>query len=216
MAARTIQRMRLYLSSEGIGNRADDLRRLAGPNPHAAVIPNAADHRTGEIRDAKMAEAIRNLACCGITAELFDLVDYFGAGTQAARIGNDLSSFGLVWAPGGSAFVLRAAMARSGADIAIGRMVREGRICYGGWSAGSCVAGPSLEGVELMDSPADVASTYRAPVVWDGLGLLDSAVVPHAGSSRQGRAAAAMVEHYRQTYRPYVALADGEVLVLER
>jgi dipeptidase E len=63
----------------------------------------------------------------------------------------------------------------SGADKLIVERVKAG-LPYIGLSAGSVVAGPSLEPIVPMDDPDEAPNlpSYR------GLGLIDSVIVPHA------------------------------------
>src|SRR5690349_22762975 len=91
----------------------------------------------------------------------------------------DLAGTGLAWLRGGNVFVLRAALARSGADVVLAGLMAADALVYAGYSAGSCVLSPSLRGLELVDDPAAVTRAYGAPPVWDGLALLTEAFVPH-------------------------------------
>lgn len=50
-------------------------------------------------------------------------------------------------------------------------------LACGGYSA--CVLAPSLRGLETVDDAGAVPRIYGAGPVWEGLGVLDHAMVPH-------------------------------------
>ena len=93
-------------------------------------------------------------------------------------------------------------------------MLDRDAIVYGGFSAGAVVAGPSLAGYELMDDPEEVPAGYERAVVWDGLGLVDFAIVPHFRSRHpQTEAAERLSARLASRKRPFRALRDGEAVV---
>ncbi|WP_428668845.1 Type 1 glutamine amidotransferase-like domain-containing protein [Reyranella sp.] len=112
-----------------------------------------------------------------------------------------LADVRLVWAVGGNAFLLRRAMWQSGFDRWLPSRVQEGMLIYGGWSAGAVVAGPDLDGIELMDDPGMTAEGYEAGVVREGLGLVDFTVVPHYRSDHPEAEAAERAASFRQERR---------------
>ena len=75
---------------------------------------------------------------------------------------------------------------------------------------------PSLRGLELVDPVEDVERVWPgADLVWDGLGVLDRAFVPHWSSP--GHPETEMVDDVVARYdtdgTPYWKLRDGQVLV---
>ncbi len=206
--------MRLYLSSYRIGDRAGSLLALLGGCKRAAIIENALDVFSPQAREVYRAEAYdpaTELASLGIAASLLDLRHYFGR-PEALRA--ELSRFDFVWVTGGNAFVLRRAMKQSGFDDVILDMLGHDEIVYGGFSAGAVVAAPSLVGLHLMDDPDSVPLGYDAETVWDGLGLIDHAIVPHYRSPHpESPAAERAVRHLCGKGLRYRALRDGEVIV---
>lgn len=206
--------MRLYLSSYRVGDRAGSLLALLGSGKRAAVIENALDHVSPGAREIYRNEAYdpyTELASLGIAGTPFDLRQYFG---HPDALQEALAAFDLVWVVGGNAFVLRRAMKASGFDDVIVRMLDNDEIVYGGFSAGAVVAAPSLSGIHLMDDPDAVPAGYDPEPVWDGLGLIDHAIVPHYRSPHPESAAAEQAVRYLcgQGLR-YRALRDGEVIV---
>lgn len=206
--------MRLYLSSYRIGDRAGTLLAMLGDGKRAAIIENALDNVSATARDlyrTDVYDPTAELASLGISAEPLDLRHYFG---RAEALRTHLSQFDLVWVTGGNAFVLRRAMQLSGFDDIIVDLLDADTIVYGGFSAGAVVAAPSLEGIHLIDDPAELPTGYSGEVVWDGLGLIDHAIVPHYRSPHpETHAAERAARHLSARGLRYRALRDGEVIV---
>ena len=206
--------MRLYLASHRTGDTFPELLRMAGPGARTAVISNAVDFMPRESRDAyarTVFDPVRHFRDHGLDAFELDLRDFFG---RAPALLAELEATRLVWAVGGNAFLLRRAMRQSGFDAIAPGLVWAERLIYGGWSAGACVAGPSLRGLELMDDPAVAPVGYEAEPVWEGLGLIDGAVVPHFRSPHpEADAAEAAAAWMRANRIPHRTLRDGDVLV---
>lgn len=206
--------MRLYLSSYRIGDRAGSLLALLGGCKRAAIIENALDNISAPARELYRREAydpVVELASLGIAGTPLDLRHHFG---DPEGLSARLRQFDLVWVTGGNAFVLRRAMKQSGFDDVITAMLEDDEIVYGGFSAGAVVAAPDLEGIHLMDDPDEVPPGYDREVVWDGLGLIDHAIVPHYRSPHPETAAAdRAVRHLSARGLRYRALRDGEVII---
>ncbi len=206
--------MRLYLSSYRIGERAGSLLALLGGGKRAAIIENALDILPPGQREALRQEAAdpaSELAALGIGAERLDLRSFFG---RPEPLLAELERLDLVWICGGNSFVLRRAMKQSGFDEAIQTLLERDAIVYGGAGAGAMVAAPSLVGMHLMDDPDAAPLGYDAETPWDGLGLIDHAIVPHYRSAHPESAAAERaVRHLSARGLRYRALHDGEVIV---
>lgn len=206
--------MRLYLSSFRMG---DDFGRLIDALPGGApvaVISNAVDYIPREDRLAyarDVFDPVAHFQSFGLAASDLDLRDYFG---RSAELELALAKVRLVWANGGNAFLLRRAMAQSGLDRILRERVAAGTLIYGGWSAGSVVAGPTLKGFEFMDDPEMVAEGYAPTPVWDGLELVDFSIVPHFRSDHpEADAAARAVAWMAEQGLPFRALRDGEAII---
>jgi dipeptidase E len=85
-----------------------------------------------------------------------------------------LSDFDIIWVRGGNTFCLREAMRASGFDAIIGDVIKGG-VVYAGDSAGACVAGTDIHGLELGDDPE-----FAETIVWEGLHLTPHYFMPHA------------------------------------
>ncbi|MFC9790179.1 Type 1 glutamine amidotransferase-like domain-containing protein [Rhodococcus sp. NPDC127528] len=208
--------MRLFLSSYRFGADPGRLLELVGEPGRAAVIANAAD-AWGSARDSAVVSDLVPLRRLGFEPEELDLREYVGR-PDALRAA--LSRVKLVWVRGGNTFVLRAQFARSGADVVLTDLLRADALVYAGYSAGACVMSPSLRGLELLDDPAEVEPTCGIPVVWDGLGLVDHAIVPHYRSPGYEPAESALIEevadNYRRSGTSLRTLTDDEVIVVGR
>jgi dipeptidase E len=211
--------MRLYLSSFRLGDRPEllvDLVRRSGGPPRVAVVANACDIDLGIPVGRRLAVELEVAALRGIGLDPFeiDLRDYAADRDQLER---DLVGAGGLWVRGGNAFALRHAMATSGADQLIPRLLADDVLVYAGYSAGPCVLAPSLRGLELCDSPEDVLATYGVEAPWDGLGVLDRPFVPHLDSPGhpETELVAAVAAHYREAGVDYWGLSDGQVLVVD-
>lgn len=204
--------MKLYLSSYQIGDEADSLRALAGDNKRVAVICNAIDHAEEQARSERVERELTAMKSLGFEPEEFDLRRYF---KTPDLIEDALSQYGLLWIRGGNVFTLRRAMALSGFDKAIRRLLDKG-IVYGGYSAASCVAGPTLHGAELCDDVNSIPDGYPADPIWDGLGLIDYAIAPHYQSDHpESPLIDLVVNYFYENSIPYRTLYDGEVIIID-
>ncbi len=206
--------MRLYLSSFRMGDRFDELVAQLGSGAKVAIVSNALDFIPAEARTAyarDVFDPVRVFEDQGLAATDLDLRGYFGA---PERLAADLTGVRLVWTTGGNAFLLRRAMRQSGLDDIVQRRVADATVIYGGWSAGAVVAGPTLRGIDFMDDPQVLAEGYDPAAIWDGLGLIDSVIVPHFRSPHpEAQAADRAVAWLSENDLKFTPLRDGEVLV---
>lgn len=206
--------MRLYLSSYEWGDRTEQLFALLGDKPkRAAVITNAVDQFPESGIVERFAQDQAYLQAHGISADRIDLRMYFDKHGSGLR--NELSQYGLVWVKGGNSFVLRRAMAQSGFDGVITDLLHNDAIVYGGFSAGGCVMGATLHGIELVDDPHVVPEGYDPDVIWDGLNVVPFAIAPHYKSDHpESPAIDNVVAYFEKHDIPYKPLRDGEAIVI--
>ena len=206
--------MRLYLSSYRFGSARDRLLALVPAGARVAVVSNALDLIPDESRRSyarNVHDPLAELAQMGLSPFDLDLRRWFG---DAAGLERELAEVQMVWAVGGNAFLLRRAMAQSGLDAILRRRLAEDSIAYGGWSAGACVAGPTLRGVDLMDAPDEVAAGYDPAPIYVGLGLVDFVIVPHFASDHpEADAASVAAAWLADQGLAYRTLRDGEAIV---
>lgn len=205
--------MRLYLSSFRIGNQPGALLDLLAGGTRTGVILNADDYKTATERDSSLQRELAELGSVGLEPTEIDLRDYFG---REDDLGAMLAGFDLTYVRGGNVFILRRALRQSGADQILADLLAHDAIVYAGYSAGPCVLGPTLRGIEGgEDDPGVVPEGYAEPVIWDGLGLLPFAFAPHYGPEPGAAGATPMVNYYIEHHIPFVALRDGQALVLD-
>ncbi|MFC6009491.1 Type 1 glutamine amidotransferase-like domain-containing protein [Nocardia lasii] len=204
--------MRLFLASYRFGEFADRLAGLVGTPGRVAVIPNACDAWPRMWSSAVTSDVVP-LRQHGYSPEVLDLREYVG---EPERLERDLREFPMVWVRGGNTFVLRAQFARSGADSVLARLVREDALVYAGYSAGACLLGPDLHGLETMDDPAEVLPATGVEPRWDGLGLVDRHLVVHLDSPTDPDGeSAAMLARYVADGTPHWALTDRDVVLVD-
>jgi dipeptidase E len=206
--------MRLYLSSFRLGDHPEHLVTLAGGGGgRALIVGNALDDQPDVIRRVSVGTDVRDLSQIGFDAAELDLRGYDG---EPERLRADLAGAALIWLRGGNTFLLRYALRRSGADTVLRDLLAGDALAYGGYSAGACVAAPSLRGLEMLDEAGAVARVYGSEPVWEGLGLIDEAIVPHYKSDfPEAGALDLLVQHYRDNAIPHRTLRDGEVLIID-
>ena len=205
--------MRLFLSSYRLSDDPGRLTALLRTRRPVAIVANATDMFSGPARAGCVHSEVTMLAELGLESEEIDLRAYFGAPERLAR---DLERFELVWVRGGNTFVLRTALALSGADRVLTGLVRRDSVVWGGYSAGACVLAPDLRGIELVDDPGEVRDCYGTEPMWEGLDLVGYAVVPHFRSEYLGGAEVErLAERYREEGVPHRTLRDGEAIVVD-
>jgi dipeptidase E len=206
--------VRLYLSSFRMGGEPERLLSLVDRDRPAAVIANAIDDASPDDRKEGLQRELDDLSELGLDPRELDLRDYF---EFPGRIAGELRNYGLVWLRGGNVFVLRYALAASGADTALLELLREDALVYAGYSAGPCVLAPSLRGFELVDEPGGVHAAYGAEPVWEGLSVLDYVIVPHVDSHGhpETERCNALAERFSVDGVPHRTLRDGEVLIVD-
>lgn len=212
--------MRLFLSSYRFGAHVDRFVALAGGPGPIAVIANAADAWPPRARESAVVSDLVPLRRLGFAPAEVDLRDFIG---HPDRLASVLARFPAVWVRGGNTFVLRAQLARSGGDAVLTDLIRRDAVMYAGYSAGACVTAPTLTGVECADDPGEVPPTCGVPARWDGLGLVDVAIVPHCAPAANGSAdttnpgdeASRMIEVCRAAGVRYEMLTDDQAIVVD-
>ncbi|MDV6269875.1 Type 1 glutamine amidotransferase-like domain-containing protein [Rhodococcus globerulus] len=206
--------MKLFLASYRFGDHHTRFAELVGPGARIAVIAAAADAWPAAARASAVTSELTPLRRAGYDAEELDIRDYAHSPDALERA---LRTFDCVWVRGGNTFVLRAQLARTGADDVLERLVRNGDLAYAGYSAGAAVATPTLTGLDVTDDPSDVLATCGIEPVWTGLGLVDFAIVPHGGGSvlEDPAATARTIAILTKERIPFRVLSDQQVVVVD-
>jgi dipeptidase E len=203
--------VRLFLSSEGFGNHPKTLAALMGVNKKVAFIDNAKDAIPVNERAEHVNQKKTEFENLGFDFNEVDLRDYFNDNNKLI---NQLSNYGLVWLSGGNTFILRRALAYSGADKLITKLLKEDKIVYGGSSAGAIIPTPGLHGTEFGDEPHLIPEGYAEEIIWDGLNLVPFHIIPHYKSDWFGAEAMKMESYMQSNGFPYKTLMDGQVMVI--
>lgn len=205
--------MRLYMSSYGIGDRPDDLKRMVPDNAVVGVVCNACDSLTHEARIERVEREFGSLRALNFNPVEIDLRKYFGTKFAA----EDLSNVDLIWVRGGNSFNLRRSMGKSCFDKVIVEALAMDVVAYGGYSAGVCVLAPTLRGIELCDPIDDIPDGYPSETDWSGLGVLPYSIAPHYKSNHPESAMIDdVVEYFDSHQMPYRTLSDGDVIIVDQ
>ena len=200
--------MKLFLYSLAISSKqAQALGNLVGKKPSDisfALIENAADvvsnaqEWLGGFRDM--------LGCAGFNLELVDLRLWRG---KQDELRAKLAVKDVIWLGGGNTFYLRWILKATGADKIIRDVIEDGKV-YAGWSAGAVVAGPTLQYFETMD---DIEESPE--IIWDGLHLTTTVVVPHLDNKDFTMEATIANEQLRAAGYSTVFLNDHQALIID-
>jgi dipeptidase E len=87
-------------------------------------------------------------------------------------------------------------------------LVAQGKV-YAGWSAGSIVAGPTLQYFDAMDDPKDAPER-----ILDGLHLTDIVIIPHIDNKDFIQGAHKADHHLRQAGYRTLPLTDSQALLI--
>ena len=206
--------MKLYLSSYRLCKEPSRLSALCAKNGRVAIIRNALDIYKDEKRQREGLEReVADMEAIGLLPEPLDLRQFFGKENLLNEI---VDGFGYLWVVGGNSFVLRRAFKWSGLDAILARKVEAHDFVYAGYSAGACVLTPTLEGIHLADDPDAVPAEYPPELIWSGLNIVPFCIAPHYRSDHSESALIEKsVEYFIEQKIPFIALRDGEAIVLD-
>ncbi|MEU6343652.1 Type 1 glutamine amidotransferase-like domain-containing protein [Streptomyces sp. NPDC046977] len=202
--------MRLLLSSWFL---TPDSRPSALPSTfrtgRAGIVLNALDEYGGS-RARDYARECRTFETFGYACEELDFRNYFSAPKELPK---RLADLDLVWVLGGNAFVLARAMTQAGLRDALQEQLHRPEFTYGGYSAGACVAGPDLQGIDLIDDPTVLPDGYPPTTSPECLRLLPYRIVPHWRSNHpETEGAERAAAHLAESGLPHRCLRDGEAV----
>ena len=204
--------MRFYLSSYKLGNETEKLKRLI-PKGRIGYIPNALDFSGADPQRLKIhiEKDMDSLRALGIKVELLNLRDYFG---KPDKLRNKLQELGAIFISGGNTFVLRQAMRLTGLDELLKELRGRSDFLYAGYSAAGAVLAPSLKAYEIVDTPETPYHELKE-VIWEGLGFVDFAFMPHWESDHpESKDVERAIDYCRQNNIQFKAIRDGEVIII--
>lgn len=206
--------MKFYLSSYKLGNETEKLKSLV-PNKKIGYIQNARDYSNNDPERRKLSRDtdVALLNDLGIAVEEIDLRHYFG---KQDELKNKINELGAIFICGGNVFILRQAMKLSGLDDILKELKNDENFLYAGFSAAGCVLSPSLKSYAIVDDSTDTPYPELKETIWEGLGLIDFAFMPHFESEHpESQDVNKEIEYCKQNNIAYKAIRDGEVLVIE-
>lgn len=206
--------MKLYLSSYKIGEETKFLKKFISEHGNKiAYIQNAVNFINPKLDKIKAQrdEDVQNLIDLGFEVTELDLRNYFGK-KDALRL--YLNEIDAVWVAGGNTFILRQAMYLSGFDeLLIEELSERDNFLYAAYSAGCCVLSPSLEYLQTVDHPNEFPYEGSKETIWDGLGIIDFALLPHYDSDHPESADIDKeIKYCIDNKIIFLALRDGEVI----
>lgn len=207
--------MKLFLSSQDLGNFAADLRELVGANRKTLVITNARDYKDPEARAERVNEKLNILQQAGFQAQELDLREYFSKDpAELLAFVTDYNP-GLIYSIGGNVFLLATALKVSGMDDILRQRLEEDVTVYAGHSAGAMVAAKDIEVYERDDLKVqEVGAYYGMESVTDGLGLTDEYIVPHANRSERKKITEFYQAQIAKIGAESIVLNDGDVYIV--
>ena len=205
--------MRFYLSSFKLGEQSHLLVDLYGNERPLGYIANALDHVTDTAwLEDLIASDMGALRSVGLQAQRLDLREFFGSAGKLRAATEGLSG---LWVSGGNVFVLRQAMNLSGLDEFLRGPSVPDDFTYGGYSAGCCVLSPSLKPYAIVDDSDVKPYPQISEILWDGLGILDFAFMPHFQSNHsESDLIEKEIEFCVENNIAYRTFQDGDVLLL--
>ena len=172
--------MRLYLASHNLGPYTDELLKLVGEGRKALFIENARDYYPEEKRANDLKEKLEMLSSLGFEVEELNLRNYFGKPDELKEF---LQAYkpDLIYASGGNVFLLATAYRLSGFDEILREDLANDKYVYGGFSAGTMAICKTIKfyGHDHL-VPERVPEIYGVDAIFDGVGLVDYQLVPHA------------------------------------
>lgn len=208
--------MKFYLSSNKIGNEEKKLKEITRTgNKRVAYINNALDFMTDlERNNNSDAEDIADLEQLGFSVDILDLRKFFH---DSKKLEEALDNYAMIWVRGGNTFVLAQAFKLSGLNEILTKYYNDDKdIVYGGYSAGICNIGTTLKGLHLADDPYLNPYKETDQTIWEGLNILDYALVPHYKSNyEEFKEIDRAIEYMIDNKIPFKALRDGEVIIIE-
>lgn len=201
--------MYFYLSSYKVGNQTDKLIEMVAGHT-IGFIPNALDYVEGEWYQQSQKSNMKDLTDLWIKIEYLDLKDYFQKPDELQKKINTLWGIWIRW---GNTYILRQAMRLSGLDGILQDMQRDDFL-YGGYSAGPCVAGPTLQRLDIVDNPTfKPYGNYDTLREW--LNLIPYCIAPHYKSDHhESELIEQEVQRMIDNKVLFKALKDWEVIII--
>lgn len=168
----------------------------------ACIIATGWDTYPAERKDTELTHILGKFKTLGFTSSQLDLTTATKDSIRAALTGKTM-----VWVMAGNTFYLNFHLHKSGFAEIIKELVAEGLV-YGGESAGAVVAGSTIHGAEKVDDPKEAPE-----VIWQGLGLVDHGILPHADWEKY-REPMAAAKQEMERFTTVLALTNDQAVVI--
>jgi dipeptidase E len=120
-----------------------------------------------------------------------------------------LKTADIIFVAGGNTFYLLEKAIESGFDKIVKMHVKKGKY-YIGSSAGSVLAGASIEPVKLLDDPSKAPNLKSL----DGLKLINKIILPHCGNKKYDEGIKQIIKDYPHLQNKIIKLTDNQALVV--
>jgi len=198
--------MKLLLTSAGLSNEliSDSLLKLTEKHfsdLRVAFIANAADNYADKWFIEKDKNSLIDLGMNVVEVDL------------RRKTPNELlvefENVDVIFVAGGNTFYLLQKMVESGADKIITNLLEKG-IVYVGSSAGSVLAGPSIEPIAAFDDPKEAPRLKS----FEGLRLINFVTLPHFDKNSLEDNYAEVIEKYSKKYK-LITISDEQAIAVK-
>jgi len=203
--------MKLYLSSQKLGNHPELLLKLIDDNnKQVAVVGNALDDMPIKYRNNRIEKEFDMMKSIGLIPEELDLRKYFG---KSKKLKKYIKTKSLIWIRGGNTFILSRSFQLSGFNKIFSKFVKENQIAFGGYSAALLIACKDLYGVEIVDDINSIPKNYpKKAQKFLSLNLLNFYLIPHFDSKEYWAFNVKNhIEYLTKNGKEVITLCDGEV-----
>lgn len=181
------------------------LRRLLSRPPEelsVAFIPTAADPYSDQAFVEKDRQAFRDM---GFSLTNIDLKNY-----TEDTLRTTLVPFDVICVAGGNTYYLLDKVRKSGFDTVAQEMIDRG-VVYVGSSAGSVLAGPTIDIARRFDPPEIVPELTD----YSGLNLVDFLILPHFGKEKYLDRMQQALEEWQNKGYAVQTLSDNQVVIVD-
>lgn len=140
----------------------------------------------------------------------FKILDININGKSEEILQEQLREVDIIFVAGGNTFYLLEKTLASGFDKVVKKLVENGKY-YIGSSAGSVLAGLTIEPVKLLDDPSKAPNLKS----FDGLKLIDKIILPHYGNEKYQKKMNQILSDYSDIQDKIIKLMDNQAAVIE-
>ena len=139
----------------------------------------------------------------------FKILDINITGKTEKILQEQMKDVDIIFVAGGNTFYLLEKTLASGFDKIVKQLVENGKY-YIGSSAGSVLAGLTIEPVKLLDDPSKAQNLKS----FDGLKLIDKIILPHYGNEKYQDKMNQILKDYSDVKDNIIKLTDNQAAVI--